>query len=167
MKHTAIDIFWDNMRPSGKFSRVISRVIRSCAELYGKRVAVCVTVTGNGEIRALNREYRGIDKETDVLSFPTMEFTSPLQPVMEEFDPARKAVALGDIVISLDKAKEQAAEYETTLVREMAFLTVHGMLHLFGYDHERSMEEEEKMCALQEKIVSSLGYDRKKDKAPA
>ena len=112
---------------------------------------VSVTFCSQEHIRMLNEKYRGIDKATDVLSFPLYE--------NGEFDPAecQLGAALGDIVISLPRAKEQAKELGNSLVREIAFLAVHSTLHLLGYDHERSEEEDELQCRLQREIIEKLG----------
>ena len=115
---------------------------------YGAEVSV--TLCDNAYIHALNMKYRGVDRHTDVLSFPLYEDG--------DFDPAECAfgAALGDIVISLDRAREQAAEIGHSFLREVAFLTVHSTLHLLGLDHERSPEEDELQCSLQRKIVGSM-----------
>jgi len=115
-----------------------------------------VVVTGDREIRSLNREYRSIDKETDVLSFPLMELTPGTPP------PARLPVEdrhLGDIVISLERMLEQAAEYGHSWRRELAYLAVHGVLHLLGYDHhEEGMERH--MRAREEAVLAALELGR-------
>lgn len=113
-----------------------------------------VTFTDNGKIRILNRDYRGIDRPTDVLSFPMYSFSDGDVPDGDEH------VMLGDIVISVEKAREQAAEYGHSLRREIAFLAVHSVLHLLGYDHDTSEEDEKEMFALQEKIMNALGIGR-------
>lgn len=124
--------------------RTIKKSIRAAArEMGDKKCEVSVLVCDNSAIRELNAAWRNIDRETDVLSFP-MEDDSPL---------------LGDIVLSLEKAYEQAKEYGHTAAREIGFLTVHSMLHLYGYDH---MEEEERaeMRKMEEKILKSIGLIR-------
>lgn len=113
--------------------------------------AVSVTFVDNAYIRELNREYRGVDRHTDVLSFPLYE--------SEEFDDAEcrfGGAMLGDIVISLERAREQAAELGNSFLREVAFLTIHSTLHLLGYDHERSKEDDELQCEKQRQIISGL-----------
>lgn len=103
------------------------------AELYGVPTAeVSITLTDNAYIHELNRQYRKIDRPTDVLSFALNEGVEP------EVKDGPAINVLGDIIISVERAQEQAADYGHSLRREMAFLTVHGMLHLLGYDH---MEE--------------------------
>ena len=111
---------------------------------------VCVTFCDNGHIRALNKKFRGVDKHTDVLSFPLYEDG--------DFSDAHifGEAELGDIVISVERAKEQAAELGHGFVREAAFLAVHSTLHLLGYDHERSPEDDEAQCARQREIIEML-----------
>lgn len=113
---------------------------------------ISVSVISNAEIRELNSEYRGIDKETDCLSFPQYE--------KEELE-KEKFLMLGDVVISLEKAQEQAEEYGHELNRELAFLTAHSVLHLLGYDHEKSEADEGEMFKKQEEILKNMGLDRK------
>lgn len=100
---------------------------------------ISLLITNDETIHQLNKEYRQKDKPTDVLSFPLDDDTM-----------------LGDIVISLDTAKRQAEEREINLDRETAFLFIHGLLHLLGYDHETSIEDEKEMFALQEEILKKL-----------
>ena len=111
---------------------------------------VSVVITDDEEIQSLNREFRGKDLPTDVLSFP-----------LDDEDGSLDEEALGDIVISLERAKAQADEFGHSLERELAFLTVHSMLHLLGYDHETGKEDETEMFSKQEEILSLLGLERK------
>ena len=113
---------------------------------------VSVTFTDHEKIHALNLEYRNIDRPTDVLSFPMYE--------AEELEDATGEIALGDIVLSLQRAEEQAGEYGHSFEREVSFLTVHSMLHLLGYDHEISDEDEKEMFALQDEIMKIIGIER-------
>lgn len=123
-------------------------------ENFNEDARVSVTFTDNEGIRELNREYRNKDSATDVLSFPlyTMEEDDRPEHGME--------AELGDIVLSLERAEEQAKEYGHSFQRETAFLTVHSVLHLLGYDHERSEEEEKEMFRRQEEIMIRLGLPR-------
>ena len=121
-------------------------------EDFGRRAEVSVTFTDNEGIHALNREYRNVDRPTDVLSFPLSDG--------EDYDTDGDAVLLGDIVISLERAQTQAEEYGHSFEREVAFLTVHSMLHLLGYDHETSPEDERDMFARQDEILISAGMTR-------
>ena len=111
---------------------------------------VSVTFCSEKYINDLNREYRGVDKPTDVLSFPMYE-NGIFIP--EECMPN---APLGDIVISIPRTKEQADELGHSFIREAAFLAIHSTLHLLGYDHERSQEEEEKQCEIQKMIIKKL-----------
>jgi probable rRNA maturation factor len=124
-------------------------------ERFRKNAELSVTFVDNGEIHALNREFRGKDKPTDVLSFPLFEADEGF-----EVDPAIGAVALGDIVISAERAKEQADEYGHSFAREVCFLAVHSTLHLLGYDHEVSEEDEKYMNETQEYILAKMGLRR-------
>lgn len=120
---------------------------------------ISVTFVDNDRIREINKEQRDIDTATDVLSFPMLEFDENGE-AYDDFDTDGDYVVLGDIVISLERAKEQAEEYGHSLTREIAFLTAHSMLHLLGYDHVNSEEEERIMCEKQEAVLNSLGITR-------
>ena len=124
-------------------------------ERFRKNAELSVTFVDNGEIHALNREFRGKDKPTDVRSFPLFEADEGF-----EVDPAIGAVALGDIVISAERAKEQADEYGHSFAREVCFLAVHSTLHLLGYDHEVSEEDEKYMNETQEYVLAKMGLRR-------
>ncbi|WP_089738873.1 rRNA maturation RNase YbeY [Gracilibacillus ureilyticus] len=114
-----------------------------------------VTFVDNNEIQRLNKQYRDLDKPTDVLSFALEEETEEEIEIVGEDMP----VMLGDIIISLDKAEEQANDYNHTLSRELGFLALHGFLHLLGYDHMEE-EEEKKMFGRQEEILNGFGLSR-------
>ena len=111
---------------------------------------VSVTFCDNEYIHTLNKKYRNVDRHTDVLSFPMYEGGA--------FDEAEceLGATLGDIVLSIERCREQAKEIGNTFLEELAFLTVHSTLHLLGYDHERSPEDEEEQCRLQREIVEML-----------
>ena len=133
---------------------LIRRAIISSLDYEGfeNNAEVSVTFTDNEGIKALNAQYRGIDKETDVLSFPLTDFEGGDEPPVDE-----EITGLGDIVISLEKAQAQADEYGHSFEREMAFLTVHSMLHLLGYDHVNSEKEDEEMRCRQREILNNMG----------
>ena len=117
---------------------------------------VSISFVGNEEMRSLNKEYRNIDKETDVLSFPLVEFIEEeLNAEDENAEYIEEEIALGDIVISMKKALEQSEEYGHSFNRELAFLLIHGMLHLLGYDHDEEASESE-MFDKQEEILKRL-----------
>lgn len=134
--------------------RLVKRAVLAVLDFedFGRRAEVSVTFTDNVGIHALNREYRNVDRPTDVLSFPLSDG--------EDYDTDGDAVLLGDIVISLERAQTQAEEYGHSFEREVAFLTVHSMLHLLGYDHETSPEDERDMFARQDEILISAGMTR-------
>ena len=113
-----------------------------------------VTLTDDETIRALNREYRGIDRPTDVLSFPMYSFAEGDAP------PDEGDFTLGDVVISVERAEAQAKEYGHSTRREIAFLTVHSILHLLGWDHETGEADERAMFAKQDEIMDALGISR-------
>jgi probable rRNA maturation factor len=124
------------------------------AELYGVPTAeVSITLTDNAYIHELNRQYRKIDRPTDVLSFALNEGVEP------EVKDGPAINVLGDIIISVERAQEQAADYGHSLRREMAFLTVHGMLHLLGYDHMEEAERAE-MQREEKYVMEQLGIPR-------
>lgn len=132
---------------------------RSChavleSEKFDGSAEVNVTFTDDEHIRELNSKFRNIDKSTDVLSFPFGENG------VYDINPETGAKMLGDVVISLDHAVAQAEEYGHTLQREMAFLTVHSMLHLLGYDHENGGLEALRMREKEEAVLTLLGQAR-------
>lgn len=116
---------------------------------------ISITLVDNKRIHELNMEYRGKDAPTDVISFALEEMGEGEIPVIGGQGP----VHLGDIIISVDKAKEQAEEYGHSFKREIGFLAVHGFLHLVGYDH-MTEEEEKKMFAKQKEILDAYGLKR-------
>ena len=129
-------------------------------------VQLNLTLTDNEGIHAINKEYRQIDRPTDVLSFPLVDYPEPnvfpddLEEMAEDyFDLDTGELMLGDIIISVEKCKEQAKEYGHSELREYSFLIVHSMLHLFGYDHmedgERAVMEEK-----QREILDLAGISR-------
>ena len=119
-----------------------------------------MTITDKNEIRALNREHRNKDSVTDVLSFPMLEFDENGNITDCDYDFDDDYVVLGDIVICAQRAMEQAEEYGHSFVREIAFLTIHSMLHLLGYDHENNTDMEQIMFKKQEEILSQMGIIR-------
>jgi probable rRNA maturation factor len=151
---------------------------------------VCLTVTDDEGINALNKEHRGVDAPTDVLSFPLLEFEygedsrdelegnfedasdglegdfEDAPDYLEEYDefeeyrnPQSGRIMLGDIVVNMNRAKEQAVQYGHSLEREACYLCVHSVLHLFGYDHMKD-DEKAQMRALEEEIMNGFGITR-------
>ena len=131
---------------------LIQKAIKAALRYEGFRrpYEVSVTVVDNETIHKINLEHRGVDRPTDVLSFPMFD---------EDFGDG-EACVLGDIVLSLERAYEQAEAYGHSLKREVAFLTVHSVLHLLGYDHEEGKAEESDMFARQEAILVRMGITR-------
>lgn len=121
---------------------------------------ISVTIVDNDEIQRINKEFRGKDMPTDVLSFPILEFDENGDVVDSDFDFDDDEVVLGDIVISAERAAEQAKSFGHSFLREMAFLTVHSMLHLLGYDHVDDPEGEKIMIEKQEEILGRLNITR-------
>lgn len=125
-------------------------------------VEISLSVVSEETIRQVNHEFRQIDQVTDVLSFPMIEYgdRTPAEGVQQgEVNPDTDEVCLGDIMICYVRAMQQAAEYGHSLERELAFLTVHSMLHLFGYDHMEPAEEAQ-MLEKQKKILEGIGITR-------
>lgn len=143
------------------YEALLNRVIEACMDYVNcpYEAEINVLFTDDEHIKQINLEYRGIDKPTDVLSFPSVEYKIPgdfsgLEDTMfDSFHPETGELLLGDIVISVDRASQQAQEYGHSLEREVAFLTAHSMFHLFGYDHmeedERILMEEKQNAVLQ------------------
>ena len=129
---------------------------------YEAQVELLLTM--NEEIRQMNLEFRGIDRATDVLSFPMTEFPSPADYAYldiddSSFDPETGELILGDIIVSVEKVIEQAEKYGHSRERELAFLIAHSMLHLCGYDHMEDAEREV-METRQREILAGEGYHR-------
>lgn len=121
---------------------------------------ISVMFVDNKEIRNLNKLHRGIDRATDVLSFPMFEYDENGRIVEEYADFSESGeLILGDIVISLERAEEQSREYGHSFEREIGFLTVHSMLHLLGYDH-MTEEDEKEMFGYQNEILNEMGLKR-------
>ena len=132
----------------------VTTAAETVGKLYGvENGEVSVTLTNNEYIHQLNKQYRGIDRPTDVLSFALNESEEP------EIEDGPDVNVLGDLIISVERAQEQAADYGHSVRRDVAFLTVHGMLHLLGYDH---MEEADRleMEAEQRFVMEKLGIPR-------
>lgn len=166
----------DNKQDMIEYNEELEKVLIDACEAALKAEGITVEteismiLIDNSEIKSLNNQFRGIDRETDVLSFPLInmddedginnsgEFNNLIND-NSAVDMNEEALLLGDIALSLEKAEEQSIEYGHSFYREVAYLTVHSMLHLLGYDH---MEEEEKkvMRGREEAIMSDLGLVR-------
>lgn len=149
-----------NLQKEVKVPTGIRLLIRRCChavlelEKFEGSAEISVSFVDNEQIHELNREHRNIDRETDVLSFPLGE--------NGEYDVNLDTGAkiLGDIVISIEKAVEQAKLYNHPLQREIGFLTVHSMLHLLGYDHEEGGIEAVRMREKEETVLTQIGWKR-------
>ncbi|NLJ97461.1 MAG: rRNA maturation RNase YbeY [Clostridiales bacterium] len=132
------------------YEDLINKVVWQCLnyEACPYETEISIILTDDEEIKNINREYRGIDAPTDVLSFPAIEYKTPgaFSSLEEEgsyyFNPETGELILGDIIISVDRAESQAKEYGHSIIREIGFLVAHSMFHLMGYDH---MSDEERI----------------------
>ncbi len=144
----------EDLKVPAEYVQNVTAAAEKVGELYGvDNGEVSITLTNNDYIHELNREYRGIDRPTDVLSFALNESEEP------EVTGGSNINVLGDLVISVERAEEQAKDFGHSVKREMAFLTVHGMLHLLGYDH---MEEADRLEMEKEQrfVMEKLGIPR-------
>ena len=143
-----MEVYWDENELTAGQTALLSRVINAVKmhEGLADDCEVSISFINTDEIRELNRDYRGKDTATDVLSFPV---SNNLTVGAGQF--------LGDIVICLEIAKQQAIDYGHSFERELSFLVVHGLLHLLGYDHETNETE---MFSVQDKILSTLNINR-------
>jgi probable rRNA maturation factor len=155
----AID-FMDETAELGETElQFVEKVLQHAADTEEIAAAeLSVTFVTNSMIQDINNEYRGKNEPTDVISFAMEEMGDGEVEIVGELAPR----ILGDIIISLDRTKEQAADYGHSFERELGFLAVHGFLHLLGYDH-MNKEDEKKMFSRQEEILSSLGITRSAD----
>lgn len=147
------------------YQNVIETVVKACIEEenYPSNIEVSISIVDNKEIQRLNLEFRNIDRATDVLSFPMINFNNNLNldsvDIKDCINIDTKEIVLGDIIISVEQARKQALEFNHSLKREIAFLTAHSMFHLMGYDHE-DIDEEKVMIEKQEKVLSKIGITR-------
>ena len=158
-------IYFDNHQDKHPLYYRLKMLVRKAVEAtldyeqYGNPCEVSVSFVDNAEIRELNKKFRGIDKATDVLSFPLFDYEGDSEePPVDEM-----LGMLGDIVLSLEQAAVQAEEYGHSFEREVAFLTVHSMLHLLGYDHETGEEDEADMRRRQSAIMDLMGLSVKSE----
>ena len=142
------------------YEKIISKVVDECykvEKLENSKLYISITLTTPENIRKLNKQYRNIDKETDVLSFPMFE-KNELEKKISEND-FENADILGDMIISIQRVKEQAEEYEHSFERELAYMVVHSFYHLMGYDHIKE-EDKNKMRPKEEYILERLNIRR-------
>jgi probable rRNA maturation factor len=158
-----VKIFIQNQQDKVDIDQHISKIIEESIVntikvfLEEENFEISVLIVDNSFIKELNRNYRNVNKETDVLSFPIFEFKNG--KLLEDIVIMEDEIPLGDIVISIEKAAQQAKEFGHSLEREIAYLTVHSALHLLGFDH---IEEDDRkvMREYEEKILQSMGLTR-------
>lgn len=149
----------DKVKISFKIRSLIKKAVKEALteEAFEYPAEISVSFVDNEKIHELNREYREKDRPTDVLSFPMWE----KEELADGTALDGHAVTLGDIIISAEKARAQAEEYGHSIEREITFLSVHSTLHLLGYDHEISKEDEVYMNQKQEEVLTKIGLPRK------
>ena len=150
------EIIYKDIEEVDEYEETVKRVFDECFEeekIEDSKLYITITFTSPENIQKINKEYRNIDKATDVLSFPMFE-KKELENKVQEKDFLHEDI-LGDIVISIEKVKEQAKEYGHSFERELSYMLVHGFYHLMGYDH---IEEEDKkeMRKKEEKVLEKL-----------
>jgi len=150
-----IEVNYHQIEELPKEEDLIKKVVQQVLlfEEISPDVDVYVTLTNNTEIHQINKEYRNVDRPTDVLSFPMYDREEVNQLKLENGSDAIEKI-LGDIIVSVEKVREQAQEYGHSFERELAYLVTHGCLHLLGYDH--MMEEEKKVMREREEEILSL-----------
>ena len=156
-----VAIHFDEIEKNKEYEDKVVQVIEKCfleENLKHLNLYISITLTTPTKIRELNKEYRNIDKETDVLSFPMFE-KSEIDTIIEQKQIAPVTEVLGDIIISVKRVEEQAIEYGHSFERELSYMLVHGFYHLMGYDH---IEEKDKiqMRPKEEKILQELKITR-------
>ena len=155
------EVVYKDIEKNKEYEETIKKVLAKCFEeenLENSKLYITVTLTTPEIIKKINKEYRNIDKATDVLSFPMFE-KDELEEKIENKDFNHEDV-LGDLVISIEKVKEQAVEYGHSFERELSYMLVHGFYHLMGYDHIKE-EDKKKMRPKEEKILNELRILRK------
>ena len=154
------EITYLNIEQNKQLEETIKKVVQKCFKeegLTNSNLIMTITLTTPEEIRKINSKFRNIDKETDVLSFPMFEKEELEKKIKNKY--FNYEDILGDIIISIEKVKEQAKEYEHSFERELSYMIVHGFYHLMGYDH---IEEKDKklMRSKEEKILNDLKITR-------
>ena len=150
------EIIYKGIEENSEYESTIKKVVDKCFEEEGisdSKLCLTITLTTPENIRKINKEYRNIDKETDVLSFPMFE-KQELDEMIAEKQFEHEDV-LGDIVISIARVEEQAKEYGHSFERELSYMVVHGFYHVMGYDHIKE-EDKVKMRPKEEKILNDL-----------
>ena len=154
------EIVYDGVDENKEYDEVIKKVLSQCfneENLENSNLWITVTLTTPRKIQEINNEYRGIDKATDVLSFPMFE-KDELEEKIAKKDFENEDI-LGDIIVSVEKVKEQAIEYGHSFERELSYMIVHGFYHLMGYDHIKE-DDKKVMRPKEEKILETLKISR-------
>ena len=160
MENSFVELFYKGISENKEFEDTIKTVINKCFQiekLVNLNLYISITLTTPEHIRSINNEFRNIDKETDVLSFPMFEKAEIDN--MVELQNNVIPETIGDIIISIEKVQEQAKEYGHSFERELSYMVVHGFYHLMGYDH---MNDEEKavMREKEENVLNLLKIER-------
>ncbi|WP_314078364.1 rRNA maturation RNase YbeY [uncultured Granulicatella sp.] len=145
-----------------EYQKLVEDVVSFASDYlhYPENRECCISFVSSERIREINRDFRNIDKVTDVISFALDDEDEDMDPIKNFMASDENFVtSIGDIIISVDRAKEQAEEYGHSLERELGFLALHGFLHLNGYDHQTE-EEEKEMTGLQKEILTAYGLTR-------
>ena len=155
-----VQINYNNIEENEEYNKIINTVVKKCFEEAGLdniKIYINIILTNPEEIKRINKEYRNIDKETDVLSFPMFQ-KEEIEGLIKKKENIVTDI-LGDVVISIPRVYEQAEEYNHSFERELSYMVVHGFYHLMGYDH---MEEEEKkiMRQKEENVLQKLNITR-------
>ena len=149
------------IKPDKKYDEIISKVVKECfrvENLLNSKLCISITLTTPENIQKYNKQYRDLDKPTDVLSFPMFE-KEEIDKIISLQKKNLVPEPIGDIIISIDKVKEQAKEYGHSFERELSYMIVHGFYHIMGYDH---IEEKDKliMRPKEEKVLEILKQTR-------
>lgn len=154
------EIIYKDIKEEDHYEAIVKKVFDKCFEeenLQDSKLYITVTLTNPENIQKINKEYRNIEKATDVLSFPMFE-KNELQKKIEEKDFLHEDI-LGDIIISIQKVEEQAKEYGHSFERELSYMLVHGFYHLMGYDHIEEKDKKE-MRKKEETVLEELKIAR-------
>ena len=158
------EVLYQGIEEKKEYEEIIRKVLTQCfreEQLETTKLSITVLLTTPENIQKINKEYRNIDKATDVLSFPIFE-KDELNQKLEENDFQYEDI-LGDIIISIEKVQEQAKEYEHSFERELSYMLVHGFYHLMGYDHIQA-EDKKMMRPKEDKILKYLKIEIRREK---
>ena len=155
------EIEYLDIEENNEYEQTINKVLEECfftEKLENTKLYISITLTNPENIRKYNKQFRNIDKETDVLSFPMFE-REELDKLVRENETQLLQDVMGDIIISIERVEEQAKEYGHGFEREFAYMLVHGFYHLRGYDHITD-EQKKEMREREEKVLSQLNINR-------